>query len=286
MFTPDQNQNASEQQQQQYFQPTSPSGQNDEIRTVFLSGLPEDVKEREIHNLFRFVPGYEGCKMTIMNQRPVSFASFQTREFAASAIQQLNGITFDPNVEQTLRVEFARANSKVKRIITDAGAQQQEKRRRVGSPYTQPTYGYNTGYTGTSYDHYSTYGYNEPYSHSASLHQMNIPLSQHQHPQHSRLTPCTTLFVTGLDPTIGQNELISIFSGGAGFQRFLLGKDGQHCFLDYSDLNSSANALTSLNGYQVGAYRIKVDYAKKKMGETRNVNNREGNQTESHLNEQ
>jgi RNA recognition motif-containing protein len=282
MFTPDQNASEQQQQQQYFQQPTSPTSQNDEIRTVFLSGLPEDVKEREIHNLFRFVPGYEGCKMTVMNQRPVSFASFQTREFAASAIQQLNGIAFDPDTDQTLRVEFARANSKVKRIISDAGVQQQEKRRRVGTPYAQPSYGYNQAYSG-AYDHYSTYGYTEPYAHS-SMHHMNTTPSQHQHP-HSRLTPCTTLFVTGLDPTISQNELISIFSGGAGFQRFLLGKDGQHCFLDYSDLNSSSNALTSLNGYLVGSYRIKVDYAKKKMGETRNVN-REGNQTELHLNEQ
>lgn len=48
-----------------------------------------------------------------MYQRPVAFASFQTREFAAAAIQQLHGVKYDVQVDYPLRVEFARANSKV-----------------------------------------------------------------------------------------------------------------------------------------------------------------------------
>lgn len=31
----------------------------DELRTVFLTGFPDDVKERELNNLLRFLPGYE-----------------------------------------------------------------------------------------------------------------------------------------------------------------------------------------------------------------------------------
>lgn len=138
------------------------------------------------------MPGYEGCKLTLMNQRPVAFASFQTREFASSAIQQLEGIKFDPEVDYSLRVEFARANSKVfllencelyfsisflcvllwkvKRIISDPGnqqVQQQEKRRRVASPYP-PSYGHGHSYNYAGYDNYSSYPpYSEPYSSSS-----------------------------------------------------------------------------------------------------------------------
>jgi RNA recognition motif-containing protein len=36
-----------------------------DIRTLFISGLPPDVKEREIHNLFRLIKGYEGCKLNL-----------------------------------------------------------------------------------------------------------------------------------------------------------------------------------------------------------------------------
>ena len=31
----------------------------EELRTIFLTGFPADVKERELNNLFRFIPGYQ-----------------------------------------------------------------------------------------------------------------------------------------------------------------------------------------------------------------------------------
>ncbi len=31
----------------------------DEVRTLFLTGFPEDVKERELNNVLRFLPAYE-----------------------------------------------------------------------------------------------------------------------------------------------------------------------------------------------------------------------------------
>ncbi len=31
----------------------------DEVRTIFVTGFPPDVKERELNNLLRFLPGYE-----------------------------------------------------------------------------------------------------------------------------------------------------------------------------------------------------------------------------------
>lgn len=33
------------------------------INTLFVSGLPEDVKAREIHNLFRRRPGFDSCQL-------------------------------------------------------------------------------------------------------------------------------------------------------------------------------------------------------------------------------
>ncbi|KAL3511535.1 hypothetical protein ACH5RR_024252 [Cinchona calisaya] len=34
----------------------------DEVRTIFISGLPPDVKERELQNLLRWLPGYEASQ--------------------------------------------------------------------------------------------------------------------------------------------------------------------------------------------------------------------------------
>lgn len=42
-----------------YGGPPPGAGGVDEVRTVFISGFPADVKERELNNLLRFLPGYE-----------------------------------------------------------------------------------------------------------------------------------------------------------------------------------------------------------------------------------
>ena len=42
------------------YAPAYGAGANpDELRTVFITGFPADVKERELNNLLRFLPGYE-----------------------------------------------------------------------------------------------------------------------------------------------------------------------------------------------------------------------------------
>jgi len=238
--------------------------QNDgDIRTVFISGLPDDVKEREIHNLFRLVPGYEGSKITLMNNRPVSFATFQTRDAATNAISTLHGIKFDPDQEYTIRLQFARSNSKTKRLISDHG-DQQEKKRRITGPVPQTMYPYG-GYPDPNYS-YGPYGYPaDPYSMAAPI---RTPF-QPSHTRPSSRAPCTTLFVTGFDNTITQNDLVSIFSSAPGYKKLRMGKDNIQCFVDYVDSNASSMALSTLNGYQFGACVFHVDYAKSKMGENR-----------------
>jgi len=262
-------------------QTINPTGNDtSEIRTLFLTGLPDDIKEREIHNLFRFVPGYEGCRLSTVNSRPVSFAVFHSRESASNAIQQFNGIKFDPDFEHYLGVDFARANSeKIKRLISDPSQPQQaEKRRKMAiQSNTTPQYQYGS-FPSDNYS-FGTYGYTDTFGQS----QMQLPLSQTQslysqslYPQslysqspypsnHTRNPPCTTLFVTGLDPTLGANELRAILSTGPGFLKFKMGKDNTHCFIDYSDLHSSGSAVNTLNGLQLGGSKLRADYAKNKM---------------------
>lgn len=47
-------------QPQAYQYPPQPSYYNpDEVRTIFVTGFPQDVKERELKALLRFIPGYE-----------------------------------------------------------------------------------------------------------------------------------------------------------------------------------------------------------------------------------
>uniref|UniRef100_A0A8C0HHT5 RNA binding protein, mRNA processing factor n=1 Tax=Chelonoidis abingdonii TaxID=106734 RepID=A0A8C0HHT5_CHEAB len=76
------------------------------VRTLFVSGLPLDIKPRELYLLFRPFKVLFVCS-------PVGFVSFDSRSEAEAAKNALNGIRFDPEIPQTLRLEFAKANTKM-----------------------------------------------------------------------------------------------------------------------------------------------------------------------------
>lgn len=90
----------------------------DTVRTLFITGFPADVLEREVHNLFRFrYPLYDGCiiKASSRRKEPVVFAVFRTREEAEEAMKDFDGIVFDPALGSKLKIEFAKSNTRVKR---------------------------------------------------------------------------------------------------------------------------------------------------------------------------
>ncbi len=60
---------------------------NEPKRTLFLSGLPPDVKHREIHNLFRPFSGYED---SILKPNGIVFANFTNQDAATAARDALN----------------------------------------------------------------------------------------------------------------------------------------------------------------------------------------------------
>uniref|UniRef100_A0A8C5SLE5 RNA binding protein, mRNA processing factor 2 n=1 Tax=Laticauda laticaudata TaxID=8630 RepID=A0A8C5SLE5_LATLA len=75
------------------------------VRTLFVSGLPVDIKPRELYLLFR--------PFKYLSFQPVGFVTFDSRSGAEAAKNALNGIRFDPENPQTLRLEFAKANTKM-----------------------------------------------------------------------------------------------------------------------------------------------------------------------------
>ncbi|XP_059124108.1 RNA-binding protein with multiple splicing 2 isoform X1 [Peromyscus eremicus] len=93
---------------------TGPGGPlEEEVRTLFVSGLPVDIKPRELYLLFRPFKGYEGSLIKLTSRQPVGFVIFDSRAGAEAAKNALNGIRFDPENPQTLRLEFAKANTKM-----------------------------------------------------------------------------------------------------------------------------------------------------------------------------
>ncbi|XP_071788322.1 uncharacterized protein [Asterias amurensis] len=90
----------------------------DEVRTLFVSGLPMDATPRELYLLFRAYQGYEGSLLKLTSKpgkssSPVGFVTFESRAGAESAKQALSGVRFDPDQPQTIRLEFAKSNTKV-----------------------------------------------------------------------------------------------------------------------------------------------------------------------------
>ncbi|OXB56754.1 hypothetical protein ASZ78_008521, partial [Callipepla squamata] len=57
--------------------------------------------------------GYEGSLIKLTSKQPVGFVTFDSRAGAEAAKNALNGIRFDPENPQTLRLEFAKANTKM-----------------------------------------------------------------------------------------------------------------------------------------------------------------------------
>ncbi|KAL1270379.1 hypothetical protein QQF64_029395 [Cirrhinus molitorella] len=90
-----------------------PNSPDEEVRTLFVSGLPLDIKPRELYLLFRPFQGYEGSLIKFTSKQPVGFVSFDSRSEADAAKNALNGVRFDPDIPQTLRLEFAKANTKM-----------------------------------------------------------------------------------------------------------------------------------------------------------------------------
>ncbi|GMH39272.1 hypothetical protein BSKO_07170 [Bryopsis sp. KO-2023] len=80
----------------------------EEIRTVFITGFPENVRERELNNMLRFLPGYQASQMNWKNGQAQGFALFTHPPAARSAIHALQSLCFDQS--NILRAELARKN--------------------------------------------------------------------------------------------------------------------------------------------------------------------------------
>ncbi|KAL3346424.1 hypothetical protein AABB24_025061 [Solanum stoloniferum] len=111
--------------------PLYPQDSHDDVRTLFIAGLPEDVKPREIYNLFREFAGYESSHLrsqTSSNSQPFAFAVFADQHSALMAMYELNGMVFDFEKDSKLYIELAKSNSRSKRLRPDDGRPVSEKR--------------------------------------------------------------------------------------------------------------------------------------------------------------
>ncbi|XP_009367383.2 RNA-binding protein L isoform X1 [Pyrus x bretschneideri] len=260
-----------------------PQPSYDELRTLFVAGLPEDVKPREIYNLFREFPGYESSHLRTPNgkSQPFAFAVFLDQQSAIGAMHALNGMVFDLEKGSTLYIDLAKSNSRSKRSRTDDERSGSDKRARsssysrgtpdsagVGSIH-MPGMG-NSAYNMTGYPSAPSHGnFNGRAVHETISPNANNSSVQH-FPQNN--TPCPTLFVANLGPTCTEQELIQVFSRCPGFIKLKMQSTygAPVAFVDFQDTACSTGALSHLQGTvlysSTAGEGMRLEYARSRMG--------------------
>jgi len=261
----------------------------EELRTLFISGLPADIKEREVHNLMRFFPGYEGCVLNLNEAagRPVCFASFTDRNSALRALRVVQDLRFDPNVAQTLRVEFAKTNSKARRLPPEFYA---EKRRKAPLAAAASSYfgefppsSYGATPTEASWVNpsmlvpwFQNMNLNRPPAGPPGYEMRPVPFPQGAYPNPSapsppspKVPPCSTLFIANIHPDVHERDVTRVFRNMPGFRRLRLStKDGvTFCFAEFNDVQSSTYSMNNLQGVPVGPTCMRIEYARTRMGD-------------------
>ncbi|XP_030499956.2 RNA-binding protein L isoform X3 [Cannabis sativa] len=260
----------------------SSAATHDEVRTLFVAGLPGDVKPREIYNLFRDFPGYESSHLRNPSQtsQPFAFAVFLDQNSAIGAMQALNGMVFDLEKGSTLYIDLAKSNSRPKRSRADDERFGSDKRAR-GSPFPRGA----TDLAGVGSMHMPGMGnsaYNIGYSSAPSqgnldsraVNDLGLPHSHNSSASHSSRSspPCPTLFVANLGPSCTEQELVHVFSRFPGFLKVKMqGTYGAPvAFVDFEDTACSTEALNHLQGtvlYSSPAGEgMRLEFAKSRMG--------------------
>ncbi|XP_076955145.1 uncharacterized protein LOC143629882 [Bidens hawaiensis] len=266
--------------------PMSLSG--DEVRTIFISGLPEDVKERELHNLMRWLPGYEASQVNFKGEVPMGFALFSAQHFAIAARDALQDMVFDAESKSVLHTEMAKKNLFVKRgMVADPNSFDPSKRMRTGGDYTH------TGFSSPSPFHpppapvWGPHGYMAPppppYDPYGAYPISQVPMapppatpvpapSSYMPIQNTKDNPpCNTLFIGNLGENINEEELRGLFSMQPGFKQMKVLRQERHtvCFIEFEDVSSATNVHHSLQGAVIpssGSVGMRIQYSKNPFG--------------------
>ncbi|KAI5075318.1 hypothetical protein GOP47_0009394 [Adiantum capillus-veneris] len=249
---------------------------DEEVRTLFISGLPNDIKEREIYNLFRSYPGYESCqlKYTGRGYQIVAFAVFNDQESALAAKAGLNGHKIDPDLGATLHIELAKSNSRGKRPHSDEHEGSEKKFR--GSSGIDSIY----SDAGLVHSVYDLHGY-PPSQSSAMIGGYVLPdgvsgfmmgAGMPTPPARGSNAPCSTLFVANLGSTCTELEVTQAFSRFPGFRKVKMQSRGglPVAFVEYQDTGSSTQALNQLQNIMLPSSvqgGIRLEFAKARMGQ-------------------
>ncbi|XP_037466329.1 U2 small nuclear ribonucleoprotein B''-like [Triticum dicoccoides] len=247
----------------------------DELRTLFIAGLPADVKPREVYNLFRDFPGYVSSHVRSgKSTQSYAFAVFADQPSALAAMSVTNGLTFDLEKNCSIHVDLAKSNSRSnssKRPRSDYEDFPKSTGKKARSPRGRPDSGAGSnihmsgmGYSSHSLNGYPAQSYTD-FGSSAAFSKDPAIFAPQNNP------PCPTLFVANLGQTVSDRELNDVFSSCEGFIKLKMqNKFGSPvAFVDFKDDHSSTEALKRLQGailHSSSGEGMRLEYAKSRMG--------------------
>ncbi|XP_027335806.1 uncharacterized protein LOC113849819 [Abrus precatorius] len=242
------------------------------INTLFVSGLPDDIKAREIHNLFRRRPGFDSCqlKYTGRANQVVAFATFFNHQSAMAALHALNGVKFDPQTGSVLHIELARSNSRRKRK-PGGGAYVVIDKRSKGETDVQ---GSSSDDGDSDPDEPLESGSNHgdlaitKSGETAVISENAVPVEQHE--KGGDGGPCSTLFIANLGPNCTEDELKQAFSVYTGFNMVKMRSRGGMpvAFADFEEVDQAAKVMEELQGsllHSSDRGGMHIEYARSKM---------------------
>ncbi|VVA97529.1 unnamed protein product [Arabis nemorensis] len=248
------------------------------INTLFVSGLPNDVKAREIHNLFRRRPGFESCqlKYTGRGDQVVAFATFSSHGFAMAAMNELNGVKFDPQTGSTLHIEVARSNSRRKErpgsgpyvVIDNRNKKPSTQDDQSDEGDSDPDEVHEPGSSDSSKenDNAKSEADSDPDSKAPSANGQLEKSSE----RGSGARPCSTLFIANLGPNCTEDELKQLLSSYPGFNILKIRARGGMpvAFADFEEIEQASDVMNDLQGYLLSSSDrggMHIEYARSKM---------------------
>ncbi|XP_065864978.1 protein WHI4 isoform X2 [Euphorbia lathyris] len=261
-----------------YYQLQQPPAEGNGINTLFVSGLPDDVKAREIHNLFRRRHGFESCqlKYTGRGNQVVAFATFFNHQSAIAALHSLNGVKFDPQTGSTLHIELARSNSRRKHkpgsgayVVIDKRTQRvsnaQETSSGDGSDSDEAPAADNADSTNQGN---LTSIKSEPAGDPDSA----VVAANQDQPEKTvgGLRACSTLFIANLGPNCTEDELRRSLTKYPGFNVLKLRAKGGMpvAFADFEEIEQAKKVMEELQGSLLTSSDrggMHIEFARSKM---------------------
>ncbi|GMI93734.1 hypothetical protein like AT3G13700 [Hibiscus trionum] len=253
------------------------------INTLFVSGLPDDVKAREIHNLFRRRAGFDYCqlKYTGRGNQVVAFATFLNHQSAIAAMHALNDVKFDPQAGSVLHIELARSNSRRKQkpgsgpyVVIDnrtkasANNTQEPSNDDEDSDPEEPSGADNADSSNNG--ELQTVKSDTVPDPEHSVPAENEQLERNQRTINEGAQPCSTLFIANLGPNCTEYELKEVLSKYPGFNMLKLRAKGGMpvAFADFEQIEQATKVLTELQSSMLPSSDrggMHIEYARSRM---------------------